>query len=433
MLIITTINQTNNMNNMILPIDLYAELEGKSLISTTNPAYTYLYSWSDWVLQQAIRRKFGSINYFCVVLQIHWSSLITKSTSSTTVATYNLVINTMTYYYLRRYWVGSLRQDAAIVDWLNIATFDLTPALITTTTDTSSQWSIPLLSPIAHYVRDHSTIFSGFTHPFHLVDPSPWPLATAVGLGYLTITTVAFFHGFLFSAWTLISGLVYLSLTLAFWWRDVIRESTYEFKHTPYVRRGLLLGIILFIISEVIFFFGFFWAFFHASLVPSQFIGGVWPPLIIQAISPWQLPLINTLCLLLSGVTLTIAHRQLNVLPYYNQPISLLWLRLRRLLTWLVITIALGTFFLSCQAVEYYLSPFTFQDTVFGGTFYILTGLHGIHVIVGTVFLLVCLWRASHLHFTMWKQVGFKAAVWYWHFVDVVWIFLWLRIYLWGA
>lgn len=293
--------------------------------------------------------------------------------------------------------------------------------------------SYPLFSCMTHFNTDNKNIFSGYAHPFHIVDPSPWPFTTSMGLWYLAFTTVAFFYNYVHSILNIVFGIVYLCTSLAFWWRDVIRESTYEFKHTPYVRRGLLNGVLLFIISEVMFFFGFFWAFFHSSLAPSQYIGGIWPPLVIDSISPWQLPLVNTLCLLLSGVTLTIAHRQLNGLPYYNQTVSLQWPLVRRLILWMQITVFLGIFFLCCQAVEYYLSPFTFQDTVFGGTFYILTGLHGLHVLVGATFLLVCLWRASRLHFTLWKQVGFKAAVWYWHFVDVVWIFLYIVIYIWSG
>jgi heme/copper-type cytochrome/quinol oxidase subunit 3 len=291
----------------------------------------------------------------------------------------------------------------------------------------------PLFSQKAHWAFEYKTIFSSFSHPFHIVDPSPWPFCVAMGLWYLTLTTVSFFHNFIESPLNLVFGLFYLALVLGFWWRDVIRESTYEFKHTPYVRRGLLMGMLLFIVSEIMFFFGFFWAFFHASLTPSHYIGGIWPPLQIVVIAPTDLPLVNTLCLLLSGVTLTIAHRQLNGLPYYNRTVSLQWPIVRRLVVWLQVTIALGVFFLCCQALEYYLSPFTFQDTVFGGTFYILTGLHGFHVLVGTIFLIVCGWRASRLHFTLWKQVGFKSAVWYWHFVDVVWIFLFLVIYVWGG
>jgi len=248
----------------------------------------------------------------------------------------------------------------------------------------------------------------------------------------MALTVVSLFHNYLNGLSNLLFGFVYLAFSLAAWWRDVIRESTYEFKHTPYVRKGLLMGMMLFIISEVMFFFGFFWAFFHSSLVPSPYIGGVWPPKMLQVVSPWELPLVNTLCLLLSGVTLTISHRQLNGLSYYNYFGSSQWALINRLIVWLQITIGLGVFFLGCQAFEYYFAGFTFQDTVYGGTFYILTGLHGMHVLVGTIFLIVCLWRASNLHFTLWKQVGFKSAVWYWHFVDVVWIFLYLVIYVWG-
>jgi len=291
----------------------------------------------------------------------------------------------------------------------------------------------PLFLPENHYSFEYKTMFSSFSHPFHLVDPSPWPFCTSMGLWYLTLTTVAFFHNFLSSVFNIVFGIIYLCICLGFWWRDVIRESTYEFKHTPYVRRGLLTGMLLFIISEIMFFFGFFWAFFHVSLAPSYAIGAVWPPAVIAVISPWQLPLVNTLCLLLSGVTLTIAHRQLNKIPYISNTESYQWFTYARLLNWMYITVFLGLFFLSCQACEYYLSPFTFQDTVYGGTFYILTGLHGLHVVVGTIFLIVCLWRASRLQFTLWKQVGFKSAVWYWHFVDVVWIFLFIVIYVWGG
>ena len=291
----------------------------------------------------------------------------------------------------------------------------------------------PLFFQANHYVFEHKNMFSTFSHPFHIVDPSPWPFCTSMGLWYLTITTVAFFHNFLSSIFNIVFGIFYLCICLGFWWRDVIRESTYEFKHTPYVRRGLLTGMLLFIISEIMFFFGFFWAFFHVSLAPSFAIGAVWPPAIISVISPWQLPLVNTLCLLLSGVSLTIAHRQLNKIPYISNTESFQWFTYSRILNWMCITVFLGVFFLGCQACEYYLSPFTFQDTVFGGTFYILTGLHGLHVIVGTIFLIVCLWRASRLQFTVWKQVGFKSAVWYWHFVDVVWIFLFIVIYVWGG
>jgi heme/copper-type cytochrome/quinol oxidase subunit 3 len=288
-------------------------------------------------------------------------------------------------------------------------------------------------TPVTHAIFEKKTIYSPFSHPFHIVDPSPWPFCTSIALWFMALNTIAMVHSYIeFNIVTFLLGLLYLLFSLAGWWRDVIRESTYEFKHTPYVRRGLLLGMMLFIVSEVMFFFGFFWAFFHSSLVPSPAIGGVWPPVTIIVISPWKLPLVNTLLLLLSGVTLTISHRSLVYLPYYNQAEFVIDKIIGLIMLWLRRTIYLGVFFLFCQAFEYYFASFTFQDTVYGGTFYILTGLHGLHVLVGTIFLIVCLWRTSLLHFTVWKQVGFKSAVWYWHFVDVVWIFLYLVIYVWG-
>jgi len=288
-------------------------------------------------------------------------------------------------------------------------------------------------TPVTHAIYEKKTIYTPFSHPFHIVDPSPWPFCTSIGLWFIALNTIAMVHNYIeFNMVSFLMGVFYLLFSLAGWWRDVIRESTYEFKHTPYVRRGLLLGMMLFIISEVMFFFGFFWAFFHSSLVPSPAIGGVWPPVTIMVVSPWKLPLVNSFLLLLSGVTLTISHRCLVYLPYYNQGEFVIEKVIGLIMLWLRRTIYLGVFFLFCQAFEYYFASFTFQDTVYGGTFYILTGLHGLHVLVGTIFLIVCLWRTSLLHFTVWKQVGFKSAVWYWHFVDVVWIFLYLVLYVWG-
>jgi len=288
-------------------------------------------------------------------------------------------------------------------------------------------------NPKSHALYERKTVYSSFAHPFHIVDPSPWPFCTSIALWFGALNTMAMVHSYItVNVSSILLSLLYLLFSLAGWWRDVIRESTYEFKHTAYVRRGLLLGMVLFILSEVMFFFGFFWAFFHSSLVPSPAIGGVWPPVTIMVISAWKLPLVNTLLLLLSGVTLTISHRFLVYLPYYNKSEDEIHKIISIIMLWLRRTIYLGIFFLFCQAFEYYFAAFTFQDTVYGGTFYILTGLHGLHVLVGTIFLIVCLWRTSLFHFTVWKQVGFKSAVWYWHFVDVVWIFLYLVIYVWG-
>lgn len=287
----------------------------------------------------------------------------------------------------------------------------------------------PLNGPVV--INNTVALNSPFAHQFHLVTPSPWPLFVALSLWLTMLSTVAIFHHYTGATRDVFLGFSCLVIGVASWWRDVIRESTYEFKHTPIVRQGLLAGMALFIISEAFLFMGFFWAFFNSSLVPSAFIGGIWPPAFIEPIDTWKLPLVNTLTLIMSGFTVTLAHRRLKYVPYHDTFTR--YMRIHNMLLWLFVTIALALFFLSCQAFEYYYASFTLSDTAYGTTFYSLTGLHGMHVLVGTIFLSVCLWRAFNLHFTNWKQVGFKSAVWYWHFVDVVWILLFFTVYIWGG
>ena len=425
-------------------------------VNTLTTDFFYAYTWSDSIFRNFLIKKNGLQAFLVKTFTVTWNLFLQNLKRQIPVATndfslqltYNQVALTVEKFYLRNLFFGNLFNVTVLNTFfkaiknnpkINIGfptegVNSSNPVLVVASAGLVEPTRInPLFSAKAHWEKDNKNIFANISHPFHLVDPSPWPFCTSMGLWYLTLTTVAFFHKFVASPFYVVAGVVYLALALSFWWRDVIRESTYEHKHTSYVRQGLLTGMMLFIISEVMFFFGFFWAFFHSSLVPSANIGGVWPPAVIDVISPWQLPLVNTLCLLLSGVTLTIAHRQLNGLTYFNQTVSAQLPLIRRLVLWMQVTVFLGVFFLSCQALEYYLSPFTFQDTVFGGTFYILTGLHGLHVVVGTIFLIVCTWRASRLHFTTWKQVGFKSAAWYWHFVDVVWLFLFVVIYFWGG
>ena len=271
----------------------------------------------------------------------------------------------------------------------------------------------------------------GFNHLFHIVNPSPWPLYTAWSLFGLMTSLVTWFQSYSYSFELVFYSLIGVCLILGCWWRDVIRESTYEEKHNTFIRQGLLLGMLLFIVSEAMFFAAFFWAFFHSSLVPSDVLGGVWPPVFIETISPWGLPALNTMILLLSGATITRSHHALKWIPNYRTYVSML--RLTKVLTWLAVTVALGVTFLVCQAVEYHYAPFLITDGIYGRTFYLLTGFHGFHVTIGTVFLAVCLWRAFRLHFTATKHVGYKSAIWYWHFVDVVWIFLFAVVYVWGG
>lgn len=258
-------------------------------------------------------------------------------------------------------------------------------------------------------------------HPFHIVDPSPWPLYTAFSFLGVTTSIVLYFHAFIGGGYLLILSLIIAITCMFSWFRDIAREGTFQGHHTKAVVEGLRLGMILFIASEVMFFFGFFWAFFHSSLVPAIEIGAVWPPKGILALDPWEVPLLNTLILLLSGVTVTWAHHAI-VAGEKKQAV-----------TGLGATILLGLIFTCLQGLEYYEASFGLSDGIFGTTFYLATGFHGFHVIVGTIFLIVCHIRLLKNHFANDHHFGFEAASWYWHFVDVVWLFLFVTIYWWGG
>lgn len=257
------------------------------------------------------------------------------------------------------------------------------------------------------------------THAYHIVNPSPWPLTGAFSALLLTSGLVIWFH---YNSTILLSlGLLANILTIYQWWRDIIREGTYQGHHTPIVQKGLRYGIILFIVSEIFFFAGFFWAFYHSSLVPTHDLGGCWPPTGITPLNPLEVPLLNTSVLLASGVSITWAHHSLieGKRNHINQA--------------LLITILLGLYFTVLQASEYFETSFSISDGIYGSTFFIATGFHGLHVIIGSTFLIVCLLRQLKFHFTSKHHFGFEAAAWYWHFVDVVWLFLYVSIYWWGS
>lgn len=217
------------------------------------------------------------------------------------------------------------------------------------------------------------------------------------------------------------TALPILLLIVYRWFRDIVVESTFEGNHTAKVQTGLRFGMVLFIVSEIMFFFAFFWAFFHSSLSPAVAIGCVWPPMGIETLNPWEVPFLNTLILLSSGVSITWAHRAIIAGNRANTIIGL------------GITILLGIIFTLCQLFEYITAPFGINDGVYGSVFYMATGFHGFHVFVGTTFLVVCLLRQVFYHFTIEHHFGFEAAAWYWHFVDVVWLFLFTSIYWWGS
>nr|WP_321526516.1 cytochrome c oxidase subunit 3 [uncultured Cohaesibacter sp.] len=265
----------------------------------------------------------------------------------------------------------------------------------------------------------------GKNHDYHIIDPSPWPIIASLSAFAMAIGAVTLFHGG--TSLILLAGLVGVLYTMLGWWRDVISEA-HEGHHTPVVQLHLRYGMILFIASEVMFFVAWFWAFFDASLfadeakqyLRTEFLGGVWPPKGLEVIDPWHLPLFNTLLLLASGTTVTWAHHAL--LENDRDGVK----------KGLALTILLGIVFSAVQVYEYVHAPFAFKESIYGATFFMATGFHGFHVFVGTIFLIVCLIRVYKGDFTPQQHFGFEAAAWYWHFVDVVWLFLFTAIYVWG-
>lgn len=266
---------------------------------------------------------------------------------------------------------------------------------------------------------------TGKPHPYHLVRPSIWPLTGSLAAGILAMGTVLFMHDVEFGGEKIglkgvLTGLVSVLLVMFFWWKDVIYESVVEKAQTKIAEMGLRFGMMLFIASEVMFFVAFFWAFFNASLYPKEASGFVWPPRGIEVIKPFDLPFLMTMILLLSGCTVTWAHH------------AILKGRQKEAVKALGITVLLGLSFLCFQIYEYAHAHFGFTEGIYPSTFFMATGFHGFHVFVGAVFLTVCWIRAAKGHFTPDRHFGFEAAAWYWHFVDVVWLFLFVSIYWWG-
>ena len=272
------------------------------------------------------------------------------------------------------------------------------------------------------------------THDYHILPPSIWPFVGAMSSLALTGGGVMWMHAVPFGNFVCIAGLLGVLYTFYAWWSDVIKEA-HAGDHTPVVSLHLRYGMILFIASEIMFFVGWFWAWFDFSMFPAAIVVGSdgtvenligqaaaqWPTKGIEVIDPFAFPLLNTLILLCSGTTVTWAHH------------SLIHGDRQGLIRGLWVTIILGLVFSSIQAYEYAEAPFAFKGLNYGAAFFMATGFHGFHVLVGTIFLIVCLVRAYKGHFTPRQHFGFEAAAWYWHFVDVVWLFLFCVVYIWGS
>ncbi len=290
-------------------------------------------------------------------------------------------------------------------------------------------------------------------HDYHLVDPSPWPIVGSIAAFTMLVGAVFWMNkdytGFFGlpvngQPWIFAAGALLLAFTFVGWWRDVIQESVVRGDHKPVVKLGLRFGMVLFIASEVMFFVAWFWAYFNSAFFPHDVSIGQWPPVGVVTLDPWHFPVLNTLILLTSATTVTWAHH------------AILHGDRKGAVQGLLLTVCLGLSFTCIQAWEYSHAPFTFGfnglalahlsdpahvslaapgnlDAIYGSTFFMATGFHGFHVIVGTIFLIVCLFRAMAGQFTPERHFGFEAAAWYWHFVDVVWLFLFTWIYVWGA
>jgi len=267
-------------------------------------------------------------------------------------------------------------------------------------------------------------------HKYHLVKPSPLPILAAISLFFLTIGSVMFMHQHKFGTIVMSLGFLLVVGVAALWWLDVVKDGRDDHAHTSVVRRGLSFGMLLFIVSEIMFFVVFFWSFFHASIFPAEIMGdsgawpikeGVWPPYGTKIVDPWNIPFLNTMILLLSGTTVTWAHYSS---VENNQ---------KDLRKALLITVLLGLVFTLLQCYEYYHAELQWKDGIFSSNFYITTGFHGFHVMIGTIFLFVCYLRSRAGHFVRGQgHLGLEFASWYWHFVDVIWLFLFVFVYIWG-
>ena len=256
--------------------------------------------------------------------------------------------------------------------------------------------------------------------PFHLVDPSPWPILTSFSLLNLTIGAVLYMHGYNNGGYVLAIGFILTTYVMILWFKDVVTEGTYLGHHTKEVKNGLMLGLILFIVSEVFAFISVFWAYFHSSLSPAIEIGGIWPPIGITPLDPFAIPLLNTFLLLSSGAFITYGHH------------ALIAGNRKGAIDGVVLTILLAVIFTALQYYEYSEAGFTIADGVYGSAFFASTGLHGIHVIIGTIFIAVALIRIINYQLTNKHHNGFESSILYWHFVDVVWLFLFVAVYFWG-
>nr|QNV11876.1 cytochrome c oxidase subunit III [Mellinus arvensis] len=254
-------------------------------------------------------------------------------------------------------------------------------------------------------------------HPFHMVTLSPWPLYLSLNLLNFMMSSLLWMN--FKDKFGFISSLIVSLLIVYQWWRDVVRESTFQGYHTRLVGSGLRLGMCLFIVSELFFFVSIFWCYFHSALSPSVEIGSSWPPENVKLFNPYGIPLLNTMILISSGFSITWSHHSMLSGDMLDSAMGLM------------LTLLMGFWFSYFQVQEYKEAFFSFSDGIYGSVFYLATGFHGLHVFIGTVFLVINYCRLVNDHFKLEHHLGFEFSIWYWHFVDIVWLFLYMFVYWW--
>nr|YP_010849311.1 cytochrome c oxidase subunit III [Krisna quadrimaculosus]WGG89451.1 cytochrome c oxidase subunit 3 [Krisna quadrimaculosus] len=256
-------------------------------------------------------------------------------------------------------------------------------------------------------------------HPYHMVNLSPWPITSSLGIFTMMMGTVTWMK--LKNKELMMIGTMMTITCVIQWWRDITRESTFQGNHTKKIMMMMKTGMILFITSEIFFFISFFWSFFHSSLSPNMEMGMNWPPEGIKPLNPMSVPMLNTMILLSSGMSITWAHN------------SMLMNKINMTKQSMLITMILGVYFTIIQMMEYYETSFSMADSIYGSTFFMMTGFHGIHVMIGTVFIIISFIRIMKMHMSKYHNIGFELSAWYWHFVDLVWLFLYISVYWWGT
>nr|BCR02923.1 cytochrome oxidase subunit 3 [Riccardoella reaumuri] len=254
-------------------------------------------------------------------------------------------------------------------------------------------------------------------HKFHMITLSPWPLINSL-MALNLVSSMIYMFMYKSSSFMMMNMMI-MMITASLWWKDIIRESLSQGAHHMMIIKGLKMGMILFITSEVFFFISFFWAYFHSMLSPTMEIGAIWPPMNINLFNPMNVPLLNTIILISSGVSITWSHHSMMKMNKKESIISMF------------MTIMLGLTFSLLQLMEYYQAPFSMSDSIYSSTFFLSTGFHGLHVIIGSIFLMVTFIRMLKNSINKNHMISFEFSAWYWHFVDIVWLFLYLSIYWW--